>query len=289
MDGLEEFSHIWITFQFHLNNNLLKEAKAFKGIINNSNDYDINNKNTYSTHNNNDNDNDNNNIKYTNRNSTYTFSAKITPPMLKEKKGVLATRSPHRPNPIGLTLAQLFSINKKTRSIELRACDLVDGTPILDIKPYCPEYDNVNENEFECKIPQWIQNTVTTRNDVTWQTNAYHKVKVLEDDLEQYYQDSEAYIRALTETLEVEVRSKFQTQKRIKDAVQGIAVEVMFDETIVHYYWKEERSLEIIDIQINTATDKYKLKQKRMKKQLLRQYFREQQIIKDHNDELEKK
>jgi tRNA (adenine37-N6)-methyltransferase len=55
--------------------------------------------------------------------------------MLKgEKKGVLATRSPHRPNPIGVTLAQVRSIDKKTRTIFLCACDLVDGTPVLDVK-----------------------------------------------------------------------------------------------------------------------------------------------------------
>ena len=38
----------------------------------------------------------------------YTFTAKITPPMLKERKGILATRSPHRPNPFGVTLAKVM-------------------------------------------------------------------------------------------------------------------------------------------------------------------------------------
>lgn len=92
----------------------------------------------------------------------YTFTAKITPPMLKEKKGVLATRSPHRPNPIGVTLARVEKIDKKTRSVLLSACDLVHGTPVLDIKPYVPNYDAVEP----CRVPAWIVETINTRNQV---------------------------------------------------------------------------------------------------------------------------
>jgi tRNA (Thr-GGU) A37 N-methylase len=54
--------------------------------------------------------------------------------MLKEKKGVLATRSPHRPNPVGVTLAKIERVDKSKRKVYLSACDLVDGTPILDLK-----------------------------------------------------------------------------------------------------------------------------------------------------------
>lgn len=55
------------------------------------------------------------------------------------RRGVLATRSPHRPNPIGLTAVQLLRV-EGTR-LHIGPCDLVDGTPILDIKPYIPAYD----------------------------------------------------------------------------------------------------------------------------------------------------
>ena len=82
--------------------------------------------------------------------------------MLKEKKGVLATRSPHRPNPIGVTLARVEKIDKKTRSVLLSACDLVHGTPVLDIKPYVPNYDAVEP----CSVPAWIVETINTRNQV---------------------------------------------------------------------------------------------------------------------------
>ena len=64
----------------------------------------------------------------------------VLPPRLNGvKKGVFATRSPHRPNPIGLTLCRLDSV--RGRTLFLSGIDLVDGTPILDIKPYLPTYD----------------------------------------------------------------------------------------------------------------------------------------------------
>ena len=56
-----------------------------------------------------------------------------------KRRGVFATRSPHRPNPLGLTPVQLIKIEGRT--LILGACDLVDGTPVFDIKPYIPAYD----------------------------------------------------------------------------------------------------------------------------------------------------
>lgn len=56
-----------------------------------------------------------------------------------QRRGVFATRSPHRPNPLGLTSVQLLGI--EGRRLLLGPCDLVDGTPIFDIKPYIAAYD----------------------------------------------------------------------------------------------------------------------------------------------------
>jgi tRNA-Thr(GGU) m(6)t(6)A37 methyltransferase TsaA len=52
---------------------------------------------------------------------------------------VLATRAPHRPNPIGLSCVQLDAIDG--RVLHVRGLDLLDGTPVLDIKPYVPYAD----------------------------------------------------------------------------------------------------------------------------------------------------
>ena len=58
---------------------------------------------------------------------------------------------------------------------------------------------------------------------------------------------------ALKETLEADVRSKFQTRRRIEDASRGLLVEVPFDEAIVRFYWKESRILEIAEILHSSA------------------------------------
>lgn len=55
------------------------------------------------------------------------------------RRGVFATRSPHRPNPLGLTVVRLLGI--EGRCLRLGPCDLVDGTPVLDLKPYVAAYD----------------------------------------------------------------------------------------------------------------------------------------------------
>lgn len=60
-----------------------------------------------------------------------------------QRRGVFATRSPHRPNPLGLTAAPLIAV--KRGQLILGACDLMDGTPVLDIKPYIAAYDSFPE------------------------------------------------------------------------------------------------------------------------------------------------
>lgn len=57
----------------------------------------------------------------------------------RRKRGVLATRSPHRPNPLGLSCVELVAV--EGRVLTLRGVDLLDGTPVLDLKPYVPYAD----------------------------------------------------------------------------------------------------------------------------------------------------
>jgi len=69
-----------------------------------------------------------------------TWKPKVLPPRgPRKRRSVFATRSPHRPNPLGLSTARLLSI--RGRTLHLGATDLLDGTPILDIKPYLPYAD----------------------------------------------------------------------------------------------------------------------------------------------------
>ena len=64
----------------------------------------------------------------------------VKPPRDERKRGVFATRAPQRPNPIGLSAVGLAGVDK--RILQVTDCDLLDGTPILDIKPYLPYCDS---------------------------------------------------------------------------------------------------------------------------------------------------
>ena len=69
------------------------------------------------------------------------WKPKVRPPLggLSRRIGVFATRSPHRPNPIGITSARLLSV--QGLELEVSEIDLLDNTPVLDIKPYIPMAD----------------------------------------------------------------------------------------------------------------------------------------------------
>jgi tRNA-Thr(GGU) m(6)t(6)A37 methyltransferase TsaA len=72
------------------------------------------------------------------------WKAQVRPPRGGGKRGVLATRSPHRPNAIGLSAVELISV--EPGRLRVRGMDLLDGTPVLDIKPYVPYADAFPES-----------------------------------------------------------------------------------------------------------------------------------------------
>lgn len=92
-EGLEGFSHLWVTFQFHLVN---EEEERLR----------------------------------------------VRPPRLggNAKVGVFGTRSPFRPNRLGLSVCEIESVFPTLR---LRGVDIVDGTPIYDLRPYIPYVDAI--------------------------------------------------------------------------------------------------------------------------------------------------
>ncbi len=126
LKGLEDCSHVWVIFQFHL-------SEVFHG-------------------------------------------GTVRPPVLGGEKrvGVFATRSPHRPNPIGLSLVKIekLVIAPGVAHIHVSGHDFVDGTPILDIKPYVNSYDAPQGASFH-----WSDNIVQTKTEVIWKADAgVHKL-----------------------------------------------------------------------------------------------------------------
>ncbi len=73
-----------------------------------------------------------------------TAALSVRPFLQDVERGVFATRSPRRPNPIGLSLVRLLGRDGPVLHIE--GTDILDGTPLLDIKPYVARFDGVNES-----------------------------------------------------------------------------------------------------------------------------------------------
>lgn len=108
LDGLNNYSHVWLLFGFHQN--------------------------------------------------TWQGDAKVRPQRLggNQKMGVFATRSPYRPNGLGLSAVQLLHVDYDRVSLSVAGHDLVNGTPIFDIKPYIPFTDCIQTatSSFADERPQ---------------------------------------------------------------------------------------------------------------------------------------
>ena len=127
LEGLEEVSHLWLSFIFH--QALPKENEV---------------------------------------------RLRVRPPRLggNKKLGVFATRATHRPNPLGLSVVKLDGI--KNGRLQISGIVLLDGTPIVDIKPYLPYADSVSDacNGIAPAAPE-------PKVDVSWQAQALEQLAVL--------------------------------------------------------------------------------------------------------------
>ncbi len=66
-------------------------------------------------------------------------SLRVTPFLDTREHGIFATRSPARPNPVGLSVLRLVAVTELV--VYLENVDVLDGTPVIDIKPYVPDFD----------------------------------------------------------------------------------------------------------------------------------------------------
>jgi len=161
LEGLEQFTHIWLIFAFH-------ENTSVRGVIN-----------------------------------------KISPPRLEGKRvGVFATRSPHRPNPIGLSVAKLDKIEGSM--LYLSGIDLINGTPILDIKPYISRYDSFPQ----ATISTWIAEPPRPQLDkVLFDSEAEKQLKNLLPMLK-FYDNYDDIKTAIEEVLIQDPRSVYFKENR---------------------------------------------------------------------------
>jgi len=116
-----------------------------------------------------------------------SWRPKVLPPRSSGKRrGVLGTRSPHRPNPIGLSLVRLVSVHGLV--LHVRDVDMIDKSPVLDIKPYLPYAE-----ARPAARTGWIESLAKTTEDppedpepgftVSWSVEAMQRVEFLRDEL----------------------------------------------------------------------------------------------------------
>ncbi|UCH37633.1 MAG: tRNA (N6-threonylcarbamoyladenosine(37)-N6)-methyltransferase TrmO [Candidatus Bathyarchaeota archaeon] len=88
------------------------------------------------------------------------YSLRVKPYLDDQSHGVFATRAPSRPNPIGLSIVRLTNIEGNI--LHIHDVDIVDGTPLLDIKPYVPDFDvrEVHKQGWLTKTIANLQQTI---------------------------------------------------------------------------------------------------------------------------------
>lgn len=130
------------------------------------------------------------------------WKPQIRPPRLggAQKMGVLASRSPHRPNPIGLSVVKIEKIDGT--QIQVSGVDILDGSPVLDIKPYLPYADIVSE-----ATSGWAVEPIT-RTSVQFSEAALEQIQTRSEKTQRPHLKS-----LIQEMLELDPRPAFQKRR----------------------------------------------------------------------------
>lgn len=197
LDGLEAFSHVWLLYEFHENTNAAKAPGH--GAANEA---------------------------------CPQVRAKVHPPGLGgERIGLFATRTPHRPNPIGLSVARLLSIEGDT--LLLGGADLIEGTPVLDVKPYLR-----HDVHADACVPSWCENRTDASciAEVRFSEAAGGQLAAaVEAHALRFYTDAATARAAIEQTLQLDIRSVHQGRGQASDAADGQAYACRFDALHVRF------------------------------------------------------
>jgi tRNA-Thr(GGU) m(6)t(6)A37 methyltransferase TsaA len=146
----------------------------------------------------------------------------IRPPRLggAQKVGVLASRSPHRPNPIGLSAVRLDRVDLEAQDgpeIHVSGIDLLDGTPVLDIKPYIPYADSIPDADAG-----WASEPIE-RVKVKWSREAEATLHGFDPD------GSKELKPMILDVLELDPRPAFQKRQLSVNAAEAQGLGFGFD------------------------------------------------------------
>lgn len=191
LDGIEQYSHVWLIFVFHENDNKV-------------------------------------------------FRSKISPPKLDGAKiGVFATRSPHRANPIGMSLVKLDK--REGNTLYFSGIDLIEGTPIIDIKP-------IHSIEMNTKmtVSPWMAEQLDKRIEVEFSEKAAEELRYFVDnDLLEFYKTYEEIHQAIVDTLSLDPRETYVRRKADNSATWGFC----FDSLNIIYRVLDNKLAHVVECQ----------------------------------------
>ena len=212
------------------------------------------------------------------------LSSKVTPPKFpgnkdSKKLGIFATRTPHRYNPIGLTLCKFNKI--EGRELYISCVDMITGTPILDIKPY-HHLENVDVFGNGIKYANWIYDSCQSKKcDVEIKEQA---VKNIEDILEDknkklmFYDKKEDLLALIKGVLEIDPHSKY-THKQEGNLLYGFHVDKL---NVIYRY--NAQSMKVIVEEVQYSEKYIKLRNKNWTEE----YIKTHDLNKDINDDVNK-
>ena len=221
LEGLEGFSHVWLLFDFHENTNANKLDSGRDAAAGGAKLKTMEPAHAASS--------SAEPVKARKPKQVAKVEqvrAKVHPPGLGGGKiGLFATRTPHRPNPIGLSVARLISVEGDT--LVLGGADLIDGTPILDVKPYL-----LHDVQADAAVPSWCENRTDASLivDVRFSEAAREGLEaaVARHDL-RFYADATLAREAIEQALQLDIRSVHQGRGQAVDGGGGQEYTCRFD------------------------------------------------------------
>ena len=179
------------------------------------------------------------------------LSSKVTPPKFpgdnnSKKLGIFSTRTPHRYNPIGLTLCKFDKI--EGREIFISCVDMITGTPILDIKPY-HHLESVDVFGNGIKYANWIYNSCQSKKcEVIINENAIKNIEtILKDENKKlmFYDNKEELLALIKGVLEIDPHSKY-THKQEGNLLYGFHVDKL---NVIYRYNAQTQKVIVEEIQ----------------------------------------
>lgn len=173
--------------------------------------------------------------------------AKTSPPKLEndsnknEKRGIFATRTPHRVNPIGLTLVKLVKV--KNNEMYISGIDMVEGTPIVDVKPY-HHVESVQINKY----PNWIKEADKNviKNDVSFNNESLEILKkIIDENKLEFYDNFDEVKELIIELLEIDPHSK-HTKKKNENLLYVFYLDRI---NVIYEFNAVDKKIKVIDIE----------------------------------------